>query len=185
MFNCVFPIVNTPRDYLDSWSTTRGHVRISKLPGPQIIKLLEIFFITQSSISKLPRTPGAMFQPWLPSLLRGSWVLPEYPASKDKAIQWLHLKSRLFCFLCELANKMGQVQNKTGEKNKGKYSYLLRFLSWARVTIRLPPSCLSCREREMRASETTCLYLSKIKYIDPKIILRMCLYAKIYYSKNW
>ena len=38
----------------------RGHVRISKLMGPLVIKFLEIISIIQSYYTKLPKTPGVM-----------------------------------------------------------------------------------------------------------------------------
>ena len=73
-----------------------------------------------------------------------------------------------FCFLCELAKKWAKSPKYKNRKKTKAKSYLLRFLSWARVTIQLPPSCLMSfllRRRDacwkMRASETTCLFVSK------------------------
>ena len=94
-----------------------------------------------------------------------------------------------FCFLCELAKKWAKSPKYKNRKKTKAKSYLLRFLSWARVTIQLPPSCLMSywegempAERCVRLKRLVCLYLSKIKYIDPQNT------ADVYmprYSKNF
>ena len=114
---------------------------------------------------------------------RDSWKMSWVKTLKGQGHSLItFLKSRHdFVFFVNLPKNGPKVQNtKTGKKNKGKitfYDFFLgqewRFNSLHRV------GCLSCWEGEMpaercvRLKRLVCLYLSKIKYIDPQNILRM------------